>query len=244
MRENDNEKNNEQEEIMPDRSRPEPANVFEHWTRSHTLKDQVCNPNIQVGEYTYYSGYYHARHFEDFCVRYLSPDEGVKDKLIIGRFCSIGSGASFILCGNQGHRHDWVTTYPFYYTPDLNEGAADGFLPKGDTVVGSDVWIGTEAMIMPGVSIGHGAVIASRAVVTRDVEPYTIVGGNPAKPIRRRFADEEIALLLEARWWELGIEDVKTLIPLLTGGRIRELAEAASRLRNDRAGSPGEKVRG
>ncbi|OWA36288.1 acetyltransferase [Saccharibacillus sp. O16] len=212
---------------MPQRS----ANVFEHWTKSHVLKDQIRNPNIQVGDYTYYSGYYHARHFEEVCVRYLSPEEWVTDKLVIGRFCSIGSGAAFIMCGNQGHRSDWVTTYPFYYTPDLYEGAADGFLPKGDTVVGSDVWIGTEAMIMPGVSIGHGAVIASRAVVTRNVEPYTIVGGNPARPIRSRFGEEEIALLLEARWWELEIEDIQPLIPLLSSGRVHELAQEVLRLR-------------
>jgi len=223
-----------QENSREEQGRQEPANVFEHWSRGYVLKDHIRNPNIQVGDYTYYSGYYHARHFEDLCVRYLSPEDWVTDKLIIGSFCSIGSGASFILCGNQGHRYDWITTYPFFYTPDLREGAADGFLAKGDTVVGSDVWIGTEAMIMPGVSIGHGAVIASRAVVTRNVEPYTIVGGNPARPIRRRFGDKEIAMLLESRWWELKIEEIKPLIPLLTSGKVRELSEAVRRLRGSR----------
>ncbi|WP_172255218.1 CatB-related O-acetyltransferase [Saccharibacillus deserti] len=206
-------------------------NVFAHWSKGYVVKEHVTNPNIEVGEYTYYSGYYHEKHFEEICVRYLSPEEWVTDKLIIGRFCSIGSGASFILCGNQGHRSDWASTYPFYYTPDLNEGAADGFLPKGDTWVGSDVWIGTEAMIMPGVKIGHGAVIASRAVVTKDVEPYTIVGGNPAVPIRRRFDESDIKKLLETRWWELDIEAVKPLIPLLTSSKIGELCEKVGRLK-------------
>lgn len=205
--------------------------IFPHWSQGYVLKEHVTNPNIEVGDYSYYSGYYHDRHFEDICVRYLSPEEWVTDKLMIGRFCSIGSGASFIMCGNQGHRSDWVTTYPFYYTPDLNEGAADGFTPKGDTVVGSDVWIGTEAMIMPGVKIGHGAVIASRAVVTRDVEPYTIVGGNPAVTLRKRFEPFEIEQLLQAKWWELNIEEIKPMIPLLTSGKIGDLCEAVEECR-------------
>lgn len=200
------------------------ANVFEHWTKSYVLKDHITNKNIIAGDYSYYSGFYHQQHFEDYCVRYLSPDRDDVDRLVIGRYCSIGSGAVFIMCGNQGHRMDWVTTYPFYYTPDLYEGAENGYLAKGDTVIGNDVWIGTEAMIMPGITIGDGAVIASRAVVTKDVPPFAVVGGNPAKVIRQRFSDEEIQLLLETKWWERDIETVKTLIPLLTSNKIEELA--------------------
>ncbi|MGF7056953.1 chloramphenicol O-acetyltransferase type B [Brassicibacter mesophilus] len=161
-------------------------NVFETWMNGYIIKDYITNKNIEVGDYTYYSGYYHARHFEDYCVRYLSPDRDDVDKLKIGKFCSIGSGAVFIMAGNQGHRYDWITSYPFYYST-INENAKDGYIPVGDTVIGNDVWIGTEAVIMPGVKIADGAVIGTRALVTKDVEPYTIVGGNPAKPIKNVF---------------------------------------------------------
>ncbi|MBP1992126.1 CatB-related O-acetyltransferase [Paenibacillus eucommiae] len=197
-------------------------NVFESWTKGYVLKDHITNKNIEVGDHSYYSGYYHREHFEDYCVRYLSPDLDGVDKLIIGKFCSIGSGASFIMSGNQGHRYDWVSTYPFFFTPDLNENAANGYMEKGDTVVGNDVWIGSEAMIMPGVTIGDGAVIATRAVVTKNVSPYTIVGGNPAKEIRKRFSEEEIELLLQSKWWDLDIEIIKKHIPLLCSGNVKD----------------------
>ncbi|SKC89885.1 transferase hexapeptide (six repeat-containing protein) [Maledivibacter halophilus] len=105
-----------------------------------------------MGDFTFYSGYYHAKHFQDHCVRYLSPDRDDVDKLKIGKFCSIGSGAVFIMAGNQGHRYDWITTYPFYYSK-INDNSKDGYKQAGDTIVGNDVWIGTEAVIMPGVKI-------------------------------------------------------------------------------------------
>ncbi|WP_041701938.1 CatB-related O-acetyltransferase [Gottschalkia acidurici] len=190
--------------------------------KGYIIKDHITNKNIEVGDYTYYSGYYHEKHFEDYCVRYLSPDMDDVDKLKIGKFCSIGSGATFIMSGNQGHKYDWVTTYPFFYTPDLNENALDGFERKGDTIIGNDVWIGTEAMIMPGVKIGDGAVIASRSVVTKNIEPYTIVGGNPAKEIKKRFSKEEIQMLLECKWWDVDINIIKKYIPLMCSNNIKE----------------------
>lgn len=196
--------------------------VFETWMNGYIIKDHITNKNIEVGDYTYYSGYYHEKHFEDYCVRYLAPDMDGLDKLKIGKFCSIGSGATFIMCGNQGHKHDWITTYPFFYTPDLNENALDGFEKKGDTIVGNDVWIGTEAMIMPGIKIGDGAVIASRAVVAKNVEPYTIVAGNPAKEIKKRFSQEEIQMLLEIKWWDLDINIIKKYIPLMCSNNVKE----------------------
>ncbi len=196
--------------------------VFETWMNGYIIKDHITNKNIEVGDYTYYSGYYHEKHFEDYCVRYLSPDMDGLDKLRIGKFCSIGSGATFIMCGNQGHKHDWITTYPFFYTPDLNENALDGFEKKGDTIVGNDVWIGTEAMIMPGIKIGDGAVIASRTVVAKNVEPYTIVAGNPAKEIKKRFSQEEIQMLLEIKWWDLDINIIKKYIPLMCSNNVKE----------------------
>lgn len=201
-------------------------NYFESPFKGRLLSEQVTNPNIIVGRYSYYSGYYHGHSFDD-CARYLFPDRDDVDKLIIGSFCSIGTGAAFIMAGNQGHRNDWASTFPFFYMKEepAFAGALDAFQPAGDTVVGSDVWIGAEAMIMPGIRIGHGAVIGSRALVTRDVEPYTIIGGNPAKPIRKRFSDEAIAMLLEMAWWDWPLERISDAMPLLCSGDIAALYE-------------------
>lgn len=198
-------------------------NYFESPFRGITLDKQVTNPNISVGRYSYYSGYYHGHSFDD-CARYLSRDKGA-DRLIIGSFCSIGSGAAFMMAGNQGHRHDWISTFPFYWMPDVAafDGALNGYLPSGDTVIGNEVWIGSEAIIMPGVTIGDGALIGTRALVTRDVEPYCIVAGNPAKPIRKRFDDSDIALLLEMRWWNWAEDRLGSAMPLMTSGDVTAL---------------------
>ncbi|MBL3609231.1 type B chloramphenicol O-acetyltransferase [Rhodovulum sulfidophilum] len=200
-------------------------NFFESPFRGVTLDEQVGNPNILVGRYSYYSGYYHGHSFDD-CARYLLPDEGV-DRLVIGSFCSIGSGAAFVMAGNQGHRNDWISTFPFYWMSEVPafEGAENGYRPAGDTVIGNDVWIGSEAIIMPGVTIGDGAVIGTRAVVTRDVEPYAIVGGNPARIIRKRFGDDCIALLLDLRWWEWSDDQLRVAMPILTSGNVERLHE-------------------
>jgi len=200
------------------------TNYFESPFRGKLLSEQVTNPNIIVGRYSYYSGYYHGHSFDD-CARYLMPDRDDVDKLIIGSFCSIGSGATFMMAGNQGHRNDWISTFPFFFMSEepAFAGATNAYQAAGDTVVGNDVWIGAEAMVMPGVRIGHGAMIGSRALVTKDVEPYTIVGGNPAKPIRKRFPDEEIAMLLEMAWWDWPIEQIRDAMPLLCSGDIRAL---------------------
>ncbi|KTD46643.1 chloramphenicol acetyltransferase [Legionella rubrilucens] len=177
-------------------------NYFESPFKGIPLSEQVTNPNILVGRYSYYSGYYHGHSFDD-CARYLMPDEDNVDKLIIGSFCSIGTGVSFMMAGNQGHRMEWISTFPFFYTEEsVFAEALDGYRPAGDTEVGHDVWIGAEAMIMPGIQIGHGAIIGSRAVVTRHVEPYSIVAGNPARLIRKRFNDHDIQRLLEMAWWD------------------------------------------
>ena len=199
------------------------TNYFESPFKGIRLDEQVTHPNIVVGRYSYYSGYYHGHSFDD-CARFLLPDPGA-DKLIVGSFCSIGSGAAFIMAGNQGHRHDWASSFPFFYMPEMPEfaGALDAFAPAGDTIIGNDVWIGTEAIVMPGVKIGHGAVIGTRALVTRDVEPYTIIGGNPGKPIRKRFDDAQIAMLLEMAWWDWPEERLKAAMPLLCSGDIAAL---------------------
>lgn len=199
------------------------TNFFESPFKGITLDRQVTHPNIRVGRYSYYSGYYHGHGFDD-CARFLLPD-GDADKLVIGSFCSIGSGAAFIMAGNQGHRNDWISTFPFFFMPEVPafEGAENGYLPAGDTVIGSDVWIGSEAIVMPGITIGHGAVIGTRALVTRDVEPYAIVGGNPARTIRQRFGPEEVALLLEMTWWDWSDEQLRPAMALLTSGDIGAL---------------------
>ncbi|EGU48466.1 acetyltransferase [Vibrio ichthyoenteri ATCC 700023] len=188
-----------------------------------SLQEQVTNPNIIVGNHSYYSGYYHQHSFDD-CARYLMPDRDDVDKLIIGSYCSIGSGAVFMMAGNQGHRHDWAATFPFYYQDHpAFSGANDAFQRAGDTVLGNDVWVGSEAMIMSGVQIGDGAIIASRAVVTKNVAPYSIVGGNPAKVIRQRFSPQQIEQLLEMQWWNWPEEQIAQAMPLLCSEEIDQL---------------------
>lgn len=199
-------------------------NHFESPFKGKLLSEHVTNPNIIAGRYSYYSGYYHGHSFDD-CARYLFPDRDDVDKLIIGSFCSIGTGAAFIMAGNQGHRYDWASSFPFFYMQEepAFAGSIDAYRKAGDTVIGSDVWIGTEALIMPGVKVGHGAVIGSRALVAKDIEPYTIVGGNPAKPIKKRFSDEEIAMLLEMAWWDWPLDEIRTAMPLLCSSDIAGL---------------------
>ena len=197
--------------------------VFESPFKGRLLSDLVTNPNIIVGRYSYYSGWYHGHGFDD-CARYLMTEPGV-DRLIIGDFCSIGSGAAFIMAGNQGHRNDWASSFPFFYMPEVPHfaGAVDAFQPAGDTVIGNDVWIGSDAIIMPGVKIGDGAVIGTRALVTRDVEPYAIIGGNPARVIRKRFDDDSVAMLMQMKWWDWDDARLGEAMPLLCSGDIAAL---------------------
>ncbi|WP_293915876.1 MULTISPECIES: type B chloramphenicol O-acetyltransferase [unclassified Sphingobacterium] len=199
-------------------------NFFESPFKGKIISDHITNPNIIAGKYSYYSGYYHGHSFDD-CARYLFPDRDDVDKLIIGSYCSIGSGASFIMAGNQGHRYDWVSSFPFFYMSEVLHfsESKDGFQRAGDTLIGNDVWIGSEAMIMPGITIGHGAVVGSRALVTKDVEPYSIIGGNPAKLIKKRFSENHIALLLEMRWWDWEDSVVKEAMPVLCSNDIDTL---------------------
>lgn len=165
------------------------------------IKNTVRNPNIIVGDYTYYDDPLDAENFERN-VLYHYPLIG--DKLIIGKFCAIAKGAQFIMNG-ANHKMSGISTYPFQIFGNGWEKVmpGEGDLPyKGDTVIGNDVWIGYEALIMPGVKVGNGAIIASRSVVTSDVPAYTVVGGNPAKPVRARFAPEVVAQLESLAWWD------------------------------------------
>ena len=197
-------------------------NYFENEFSSELLSKTVTHPNISVGAFSYYSGYHHMHSFED-CVRYLDKKSKDVDKLIIGKYCSIGSGAVFMMAGNQGHRMDWVSTFPFYFQANIFKSSNNAYKKCGDTVIGDDVWIGSEAMIMAGVHIGSGAVIAARSVVTKDVAPYTIVGGNPAKVIKERFDAETIEKLLTLKWWDWTESKVKAAMPLICSEDIQSL---------------------
>ncbi|MCH9617221.1 MAG: Chloramphenicol acetyltransferase [Chlamydiia bacterium] len=201
------------------------ANYFESPFKSFPINKQTTNPNIIAGRYSYYSGYYHGHSFDD-CAYYLMPDKEDADKLIIGSFCSIATGVIFMMAGNQGHRMDWISTFPFFYADaPFNQEAKDGMKSKGDTIIGNDVWIGAEALIMPGVTIGDGAIIGARSIVTKDVEPYTVVAGSPAKPIKKRFSEEQIKQLLEISWWNWSDENLEHAMPLLCSDNIEALYE-------------------
>lgn len=201
---------------------PAPSTLFPlpHYERLCFLKNAITRPNIEVGDYTYYDDFEDVRNFEKN-VRYHF--EFIGDKLRIGKFCSIASGVEFIMNGGN-HLTEAVSAYPFAIFGQGWEHAMDGrqYPHRGDTVVGNDVWIGYKAVIMPGVTIGDGAIVAACSVVTRDVPPYTIVGGNPARELRRRFSDAEIETLLEMQWWNWPIERITENVQWLTGPQVND----------------------
>ncbi len=199
----------------PDKEKTFPLS---HYNRLCFLKNIITNPNIIVGDYTYYDDFEDVHNFEKN-VKYHFDFTG--DKLIIGRFCMIASGVTFIMNG-ANHLTDSISTYPFAIFGNGWEHAMDGksYPSKGDTIIGNDVWIGYEAVIMAGVKIGDGAIIASKAVVTKDVAPYTVVGGNPAKEIKKRFDPQSIERLLEIQWWNWPIERITKNIQHLTNNQL------------------------
>ena len=189
------------------------------------LKDVVTGTNIEVGDYTIYNDFVNdPRDFEKNNVLYHYPVNG--DRLIIGKFCSIACGARFMFTsGNHSMRSLSNYTFPIFFDEwELDaKNIRDAWDNKGDIVIGNDVWIGYEAVIMSGVRIGDGAVIGTRAVVTKDVPPYTIVGGVPAKSIRRRFDDVTIEKLEALRWWDWDYEKIKRSIPAIQSGNMAAL---------------------
>lgn len=185
------------------------------------LKDVITNPNIEVGEYTMYNDFVNdPREFEKNNVLYHYPING--DKLIIGKFCSIACGAKFLFT-SANHKMSSLSTYPFpIFYEEWGLDAKDirnAWDNKGDIIIGNDVWIGYEAVIMTGVTIGDGAIIGTRAVVTKDVLPYTIVGGVPAKPIRKRFDDATVEKLIKLRWWDWEHEKIAQSIAAIQAGK-------------------------
>ncbi len=189
------------------------------------LKSVVSDPNIEVGDYTIYNDFVNdPRDFQKNNVLYHYPIN--HDKLKIGKFCSIACGSKFMFTSGN-HKLGSLATYSFpvfFEEWDLDRTrVTEAWDNKGDIVIGNDVWIGYEAVIMSGVTIGDGAIIGTRAVVTRDVLPYTIVGGIPAKPIRKRFSEDVIAKLQELKWWDWPDEKIKEHIPAIQAGNIEEL---------------------
>ncbi|MCG5501774.1 Vat family streptogramin A O-acetyltransferase [Ectothiorhodospira lacustris] len=208
---------------------PETKHPMEGFPQVCFIRNTVRNPNIIIGEYTYYDDPEDAEDFERN-VLYHFPFVG--DRLIIGKFCAIARGVRFIMNG-ANHALSGISTYPFYIFGNGWEGAepaAADLAYKGDTIVGNDVWIGYETLIMPGVHIGNGAIVSARSVVVRDVPPYTIVGGNPAQPIRPRFAPDVIARLEAVAWWDWPIQKITAHLDRITGADVDALeAVAASR---------------
>lgn len=178
------------------------------------LKNVISNPNIIIGDYTYYDDINGIDSFEKNIKYHF---DFIGDKLIIGKFCSIAAEVTFIMNGGN-HLTESVSSFPFAIFGDDWSKAMDGksYPSKGDTHVGNDVWIGYNATIMPGITIGDGAIIAANATVVKNVDPYTIVGGNPAKVIKQRFSDAKISALLESKWWNWEIEKITKNLSWLT----------------------------
>ena len=185
----------------------------------------VQNPNISIGAYTMYNDFVNDPvGFERNNVLYHYPIN--RDRLIIGKFCSIACGAKFLF-NSANHTLSSLSTYPFplfFEEWGLEKrNVAASWDNKGDIVIGNDVWIGYEAVIMAGVTIGDGAIIGARAVVTKDVPPYTVAGGIPAKPIKKRYPEETIAALSELKWWDWPEERIAQNLHAIQAGKLNEL---------------------
>ncbi|MET0855586.1 MAG: Vat family streptogramin A O-acetyltransferase [Telluria sp.] len=207
---------------------PDPANPhpMEGFPQVCYLKNIIDNPNIVVGDYTYYDDPEDCHNFERN-VLYHFPFIG--DKLIIGKFCAIARGAKFIMNG-ANHKVSGFSTYPFQIFGNGWQKVmpGPGELPyKGDTVIGNDVWIGYDALVMPGVKIGDGAIVSSRSVVVSDVAPYTVVGGNPAKLLKHRFEPQVIDALATIAWWDWPVEKITRHLHLIASNDIDALQACA-----------------
>lgn len=194
-------------------------------TQTVYLKNVITESGIEIGDYTMYNDFVNdPRDFEKNNVLYHYPING--DKLKVGKFCSIACGAKFLFT-SANHKMHSISTYPFpiffeEWGLDVTN-ITSAWDNKGDIVIGNDVWIGYEAIVLSGVTIGDGAIIGTRAVVTKDVPPYTIVGGIPAKPIRKRFSDEVISKLLELQWWNWPENRIKENIDVIQSDQINAL---------------------
>ena len=209
--------------MKPDPNKKYPIQGYE---KEIYVKPTLTNPNVIVGNFTYIADSEFESHITNFY-------PWSRDKLIIGKFCQIARGVEFVM-NDANHQMSAVSTFPFYTLEgwEMEPPKAEDMPFKGDTVIGNDVWIGQNATILPGVHVGDGAIIGANSVVGSDIEPYTIVAGNPAKPIRKRFDDELIALMLEWKWWDKPIEEINKLIPILTSSRIDDVKKVIKKMVN------------
>ncbi len=205
---------------IPDKNKTFP---LEHYNRLCFLKNIITNPNIIVDDYTYYDDFEDVHNFEKNIKYHF---DFIGDKLIIGKFCMIASDVTFIMNGGN-HLSNSISAYPFaIFGGDWKDAMENKIYPyKGDTIIGNDVWLGHKSTIMPGVKIGDGAIVASNSTVVKNVEPYSIVGGNPAKLIRKRFTEEQIEILLQLKWWNWDIEKITRSVKILTGNDVNALRE-------------------
>ncbi|GAA4531017.1 CatB-related O-acetyltransferase [Chelativorans composti] len=208
---------------------PDPNDMYpmKGFPRVGFLKPLVDAVNIEIGEYTYYDDPEGPEHFVERCVLYHYPFVG--DKLIIGRFCALAKGVRFIMNG-ANHAMSGFSTYPFNI---FGNGWKKGFdvstwqeAVRGDTVVENDVWIGYGAMILPGVRIGNGAIVAAEAVVSQDVPPYAIVAGNPARVVKMRFDEATVGRLQAIAWWNWPVDKITRNLDAIRGMDIERLEKA------------------
>lgn len=205
---------------------PHPTTAYPLAGYAHAvfLNNFITRPNIEVGDYTYYDDASGAERFEERNV--VHHYEFLGDRLVIGRFCALAAGATFFMNGGN-HAMDGFSTYPFNI---FGNGWEEGFDPqtwvdasRGDTIVGNDVWIGNGALVMPGVTIGDGAIVAARSVVASDVPAYAVVAGNPARIVRMRFDDRTIARLLDIAWWNWPAETITAHLDAIRGNDLAAL---------------------
>lgn len=201
----------------------------ETYTNTVWLARATDHPNIEVGDFTYYTDF---EPVTDYAAR-IAPNlyPGAPERLRIGRFCQFAHGTRFIT-SSANHPKRWFTTYPFsIFKHDVMDLFAPEFSTGSDTVIGHDVWIGTDAMILPGVTLGDGVIVGARAVVSRDVPSWSVVAGNPARVVRRRFPDAVCALLDRLAWWDLPQDEIRALLPVLASADVAALEAAVARLR-------------
>lgn len=208
--------------ILPNEKYPVKGANDTIWPHTIFLKNFIDHPNIQIGDYTYLNDFrLPVDDVRQLLVPYMHA--GAPEKLIIGKFVQIAHGVQ-IITSSANHQMDGFSTYPFSVFGEPWASSYEAKWPnKGDTIIGNDVWLGHQSLIMPALSIGDGAIIASRSVVTKDVPPYAIVGGNPAKVIRYRFDDETIAMLLKIKWWDWPIAKINQNLATIIGGDIEAI---------------------